>query len=272
MKIKLLLLFCVLFLSSIGFAQTKQYLFVGKITDSIGPVKNANIVNLSTNQGTFSNDYGEYKIYASVGDSIQVSSVQHVKEINIITNFNLTDKVFDFYLEITNIVLDEIEVKKNNLNGFLALDRKKTPKDERAEALRKNLDFSKIDFSEKVKDDYIDSKVRPPITRTDPNMAFVGAGASAYFAFKHSEKLWRARRKVAFKQSFPEKLRHELGEKFFFTDLGIPKKLYYHFLDFCSSKNIEDLYLKNKVLDLVKILREESVLYLKVLKSETEKN
>lgn len=268
MKKKLLLTLLALVVSSLAISQTKQYLFVGKVLDSLGPVKNVNIIDLKTNQGTFTNERGEFKFYGSVGDSIRISSILHTTEFKIISEKDLKEKHIDVYLERTNIILDEFDLKTNNLDGILSLDAKKTPKDVKAEALRKNMDFSKINFKEKVEDDFIDKKVRPPINNTDPTRNFVGAGASAYIAFKHSEKLWRTRRKVAFKQAFPEKLKTELGEKFFFQDLGIPEQLYYHFLEYCSSKGIEDMYLKNRVLDLVKVLKTESSGYLKLLDSE----
>ncbi|MBL4604801.1 MAG: hypothetical protein JKY02_03815, partial [Flavobacteriaceae bacterium] len=37
-------------------AQKKQHLIIGKVTDSIGSVEDAHILNLRTNKGTFSND------------------------------------------------------------------------------------------------------------------------------------------------------------------------------------------------------------------------
>ena len=56
-----------------------------------------------------------------------------------------------------------------------------------------------------------------------------------------------------------EKLKTELGEKFFFQDLGIPEQLYYHFLEYCSSKGIEDMYLKKNVNKIKKILSKKNI-------------
>ena len=39
--------------------------------------------------------------------------------------------------------LDEVVLKRNDLDGFLSLDLKKTPEDRKAEALKRTMDLSK---------------------------------------------------------------------------------------------------------------------------------
>ena len=65
-------------------AQEKRILISGNVSDSLGIVKNANIINLKTKQGTFSNDQGLFRIFVSKGDTLSFSSIQHkLKKIKV---------------------------------------------------------------------------------------------------------------------------------------------------------------------------------------------
>jgi len=264
---KLLLLFF-LFSALSTSAQRDTFWIHGKIIDSSGVVKNTNILNLKSNKGTFSNDFGDYKMIVSIGDTLKFTSVQHQTVIRVIDDFIYTSEVLDVYLAKKTYVLDEVVVKENDLSGYLSIDRNKTPADRKGEALKKTLDFSKVDFSKRLDDDHIDQKVRPNIVRVDPTMAFIGAGAKAVIPFKYSERLWALRKKVSFQKAFPGMLRGEFGEKFFEDDLKIPKEKYYHFLEYCNPLGIESLYEESKKIELLNILRRESKSYLKLINQE----
>lgn len=271
MNKKLPILFFFLFITLTIFSQKKGILIYGKVVDSVSVVKNANVINLNTNKGTFSNDQGEFRIYVSQGDSLRISSVQHESILTIITKYTIDSKYFSIRLQKKTYKLDEIVLKKHNLTGSLTADRKQTPKDKRKEALKNTMDFSKVDMNAPVADDHIDKKVRPPKAVTDPNLAFgMGAGAKIGIPFKYSERLWALRRKISYQKKFPELLLNEFGETFFYVDLKIPKEKYHHFLDFCNPLGIEQLYLQQKKLDVIKILKEQSPIYLKILKENEE--
>ena len=47
------------------------------LRDSTSLLKNVHVVNLNTEKGTFSNDYGQYRIVVSLGDTIRFSSVEY---------------------------------------------------------------------------------------------------------------------------------------------------------------------------------------------------
>ncbi len=272
MNKKLHIFFIVLLVSSSLFSQKKAVFIYGKVLDSLTVVKNANILNLSTNKGTFTNDQGEFRMYVSLGDSLRISSVQHAVAISVITKYNLESKHFAIRLKRKTYVLDEIVLKKHNLMGSLTSDTKQTPENKKESALKNTMDFSKVDMSAPVADDHIDKNVRPHMVRTDPNQAFgMGAGGKIGFAFKYSEKLWALRRKMDYQKKFPELLLEEFGSTFFFVDLKIPKEKYHHFLEFCNPLGIENLYLQQKKLQVIKILKQESVNYHKILKELKEK-
>jgi len=268
MILKRLILSCFLLLNLSFFAQKKNIILSGKVIDSIGIVKNANIINLKTNLGTFSNDEGLFRIFVSEGDTIQFSSIQHYTKKIGVNKQIFEDKNIEITLTASTYVLDEFELKKHNLSGILGIDTKNVPVDKRDSILKNVMDFSKVNMKIVEGDDYIDSRVRPHIVNTDPTARFAGAGASVSIAFKNSEKLWALRKELARKKAFPFKLLTELGDKFFFDDLKIPLDNYFHFLEFCNPLGIEKMHKDGKLLEVIKILRTESVTYLKIIKNE----
>jgi hypothetical protein len=250
-------------------AQERKKLITGKVSDSLGIVKNANIINLKTKQGTFSSSQGLFRIFVSKGDTLSFSSVQHKLQKIEITEQILEDKDIIVLLKSNIYTLDEFNLKRHNLMGRLGVDSKSVPKDTRDSLLKNTMDFSNIDFSEI--DPTVDEieKVRPPVVNTmEGAMTMAGAGATAVMPFKHSERLWALRKKLAQKKAFPYKVLSELGEKFFFDELKIPIDNYFHFLEYCNPLGIEDLHKEGRILELIKILRTESISYLKIIKKE----
>ncbi|MDT7832050.1 hypothetical protein RQM59_06640 [Flavobacteriaceae bacterium S356] len=271
MKKKLHSLVILFLLSSALYSQKKKVFIYGKVLDSVSLIKNANILNLSTNKGTSSNDQGEFRMYVSLGDSLRISSVQHETAISIITKYNIESKHFAIRLKRKTYILDEIVLKKHNLIGSLTSDTKQTPENKKETALKNTMDFSKVDMTAPVADDHIDKNVRPHTVQTDPNQAFgMGAGTKFVMPFKYSERLWALRRQVSYQKKFPELLLEEFGASFFYVDLKIPREKYHHFLEFCNPLGIEKLYLQQKKLDVIKILKRESIAYHKILKESKE--
>lgn len=271
MQKKLLVLLIAVFSSSAVFSQINDKFWVhGKVIDSAGVVKDVHVVNLTTNKGTYTNDFGDYKMVVAIGDTLRYTSVNHQTVKREINNFIYRSEVLDVFMPVKTVELDEFDLKRHDLNGFLSLDRKKTPTDKKGEALKRAMDFSGVDMDVRYDSDFIDQNVRPPVENVDPTSNFVGIGAGsvAYFAFKNSEKLWALRRKVDFQIAFPKLLVSEFGEKFFQDELQIPEDRYYHFLEYCNPLGVEELYQKNRKIELINILRDESKKYLKLLAEE----
>ena len=130
------------------------------------------------------------------------------------------------------------------------------------------MDFSKVNMKVIEGNDYTDERVRPPINETDPTARFAGAGGTAVIPFKGSERLWALRKKLAQKKAFPYKILSELGDKFFFDTLKIPIDKYFHFLEYCNPLGIENLHKEGKLLEVIKILRRESISYHKIIKND----
>lgn len=264
---KLLLSFLLISLSFSSFSQARKTLINGKIVDSLGVVKNANVINIKTNQGTFSSNNGGFRIVVSEGDSIRISSVPHITKKIIITKNNLRNKNITITLKANTYVLDEFDLKRHNLTGRLGIDSKNVPRNKKDSLLREVMDFSKVNMKVVEADDYIDKRVRPPIVETVAN-SFSGAGASVSMPFKYSERLWALRKKLALNKAFPYIVLSELGEEFFFDKLKIPVDNYFHFLEYCNPLGIENLHKEGEILELIKILQTESISYLKIIEKE----
>lgn len=264
---KIPLLFLYLSFVHTTISQEQRSILNGKIIDSLGVVNNANIINLKTNQGTSSSDTGDFRIFVKKGDSLRISSIQHITKIIAINEFNSSKTVIISL--VSNIYqLEGFELKGHDLSGILGIDTKNIPVNKKDSLLNLAMDFSDVNMKIVEKDDYIDERVRPQEVRTDPNTAFVGAGAKVTIPFKYSQRLWALRRKLAIKKAFPYKVLSELGEKFFFEKLKIPIENYFHFLEYCNPLGIENLHQQGKLLELIKILTKESIEYLKIIKNE----
>ena len=253
-------------ISSLG--QQNNKLIYGSVKDSIGGIENANIVNLNNKLGTISNKDGYFRILASRGDTIQISSIQHLMRRIIVSDYIFKEGTFAVSMLTKVYSLEEFELRRTELIGSLYIDLNKVQKDKRDSILRSLMDFSDIDMNAEVKNDYIDERVRPQLVKTDPIMEFFTAGASIYITFKYSERLWRLRRDLEYKKSFPYKILVDLGEEFFFEELQIPVDNYFHFLEYCNPLGIENLYLRKNFLEVIKILRSQSTLYLELIKKE----
>jgi hypothetical protein len=267
MKKKISLLFLFGFITLSNFSQQRRALIFGKVSDSLSSVKNANIINLKTNQGTFSSDNGEFKMFVKEGDSLRISSIQHITKYIIIYKNYINNKSVNIKLRYNTVTLDTFELKRHNLYGRLSIDAKSVPTDKKDSLLRLIMDFSKVNMKIIEGDDEID-KMKPPINNVDPTAAFAGAGAGIVMPFKSSERLWALRKELSRKKAFPYKILSELGEKFFFKELKIPVNSYFHFLEYCNPLGIEALHKNGKFLDIIKIFQTESKTYLEIIKKE----
>lgn len=144
---------------------------------------------------------------------------------------------------------------------------KQTPEDIAIVKSKGALDFSMINFKQTlIKQIDVVDRSKAPDTRkqTDPTAKFAGVGGGFSSGLdKYAMEKRRKRKEIAFKENFPKMLISEFGSSFFFNDLKIPKEKYYHFLEYCNPLDIELLYKNGNVLEVIKILQEQSITYLK---------
>ncbi|WP_047789563.1 carboxypeptidase-like regulatory domain-containing protein [Tenacibaculum mesophilum] len=258
-------LIALLFLSQFVFSQEERKTLFGIVYDENGVLENAHIVNFSTNQATFSNENGEYRLFARPTDSIRYSSIGYKTIYEKLTKADFNTYRKRTTLEKQDYELDEVLLRNNELSGELAKDLKKVKRDKNLEIASKATDFSNLNYSNYHSDDYISKHVKPNVVNVDPTKAFEGMGTTNTFPVKNSEKLIKLRKELAFKENMPAKLLNELGEDFFFVELKIPIDKYYHFLEYCNPLGIEKLYQNREVLKVIKIFRKEHTGYLKLI-------
>lgn len=264
MNKRLLLLTFMLFFYVIVHGQINDKFWLhGKVTDSSGVVKNVHVVNINSNKGTFTNDFGDYKIVVSIGDTLQFTSVSHQRIQRKINDFTFTTEVLDVFMPVKTVELDEFELKRNDLSGFISLDVKKTPIDRRAEALKRNMDFSKIDIYAGSNNDHINARVRPPIATVDPTKTFRGIGTS--FGGGTTSKRREEIKKLTSSKFSRNKI-YDICGKEFFEKLKIPKKEVLNFIDYCVQFDIIELYDKHLILELAVVLEDKAPDFLKTLK------
>ncbi|WP_299010560.1 carboxypeptidase-like regulatory domain-containing protein [uncultured Tenacibaculum sp.] len=254
-----------LLLSQVAFSQEERKTLFGIIYDENGVLENAHIVNFSTNQATFSNENGEYRIFAKPNDSIRYTSIGYKTIFETLTKEDFNTYRKRTTLEKQDYELDEILLRNNELSGELTKDLRKVKRDKNLEIASNATDFSKVNYNNYTSDDHISLHVKPNVLRVDPTKNFEGFGTTNTFPVKDSEKIQKLRKELAFKESLPAKLLSELGDDFFFIELEIPVDKYYHFLEYCNPLGIEKLYQNREVLKVIKIFRKEHTEYLKII-------
>ncbi|CAL2103199.1 Carboxypeptidase-like protein [Tenacibaculum sp. 190130A14a] len=264
---KLYLLIFILIATSIS-AQNKRPIFYGQVIDSVGPLANVHVINIHTNQGTFTNDNGEFRIFAQEKDSLQFSFVGYQTKKTILehTNFGLSEN--KFFLEKQTEVLDEVVVKKHNLTGSLAIDIKKVPKDRIDDMMTSLMEgIMNIDYSTPVieKIDEID-RAKAPIVNTSP----IANGATLFSGslFTSKKKLEQKIKinKLKSRDRFYKRLFTEVNKQYFIDELNIPKDSIYQFIDYCNIGKIQRFITEKNILELLKHLEDQSVAYLETIK------
>jgi hypothetical protein len=273
---KKLILIILLTCSSQLFAQKSNIFLQGMVRDSLNLIKDVHVINLNTLKGTYSNDYGQYRITVSLGDTLEFTSVQFETIKKIITDRIFFSKKLKLILKNKNYVLNEVIVKKHDLIGDLRIDRKKVPKDTIALKGRKlsNIIENISKESQKGilnKPSIKHSKLAETSMRnTDPSRSFNGVNLMGIVNGMFSLIPKKKRKKLSTKESnelLKNKILTDFGNSFF-EELNIDNNQIIPFLEYCSQFNIEELYKENKRLDLIKLLEDESIKFLIQLKQK----
>jgi len=238
------------------FAQEKTIAISGKIISSQNTVSNMHIINLTTKHGTISNDNGEFEINVIKNDTLLISSIQYEKMKLIVTENHITSKKIEIYLKpfVTN--LDEVFL--HGLTGSLNSDMNSTPND----TLPKHNFVFKLSDLDKILQTDTHGFLKAPNAQdiTDP-IKMNGAGASATIPDFYLIRVRKLKKELKNKKAFPNKIKKELGVDYFTKKLHIPIEEIDRFLAYCEFKNIIEEYYNNNLLEVIKILQEESKTY-----------
>lgn len=110
--------------------QTEETEFVkGKVLDAANdlPLENVNIINLNQVKGTVTNKVGEFKVKASVNDTLYFSYLGYKSiEVRVTNDWTKYGEVKIKMTEI-GIALQEVTIKPLKLTGYLEIDAKNIP-------------------------------------------------------------------------------------------------------------------------------------------------
>ncbi|NLP57982.1 hypothetical protein [Lutibacter sp. B1] len=256
MNIKLTNSAIIIFIAVKCFSQENAIEIKGEILSFNKKVSDVHIINLSNGIGTISGDNGEFEINVSLNDILLISSIQYNRQKINITKSILTSKKIKINLIPSVNILDEVVI--HGLSGNLTVDIRKVPKDNTP---KMNFKFNKNDIY-KVSLGNTFSSNKPPSVEHMVNpitMNGVGTGASfPNYAYEAQKKL---KKELNLKKETPLKIITTLGEDFFINELKIAKDSIHHFLTYCETRNVIQKYNQNKLLELIKILQEESKSY-----------
>ena len=273
---KKLILMVLLISSSHLFAQKSNVFLKGMVRDSLNLIKDVHVINLNTLKGTYSNDYGQYRITVSLGDTLEFTSVQFETVKKIITDRIFFSKKLNIILKNKNYVLNEVNVKKHDLIGDLSIDRKRVPKDTIALKGRKLSNIIE-NISKESQKGILNKPIKKhselaetSMKNTDPSRAFNGANLMGIVNGLFSLIPKKKKKKLS-KKELNEFLKNKILIDFgnsFFEELNIKNNQITSFLDYCMQFNVEKLYEENKKLDLIKLLEDKSIIFLIELKQK----
>jgi len=256
MNLRLTNLYFFIFLAMKSFAQEKAITISGNTLSFQNTVSNVHILNLSSKRGTISNENGEFELSVIKNDTLLISSIQHKKVKIIITEEHMISKKIIIYLKPTVTILDEVYL--HGLTGSLNSDIDNTPIDTLP---NHNFIIKKSDLAKKLPPDthgFLNSPNAQDMT--DP-VKMNGVGGSARVPDYYMIKVRKLKRELKKKKAFPIQIKKELGINYFTNKLQIPIDEIDRFLAYCENKNIIEHYNKNNLLQVIKILQEESKTY-----------
>ena len=250
MKPRLILLFLFILIAMNVFSQENSSI-TGIIINHNQKINNVHIINLTNSRGTISNANGEFEILAKKNDTILFSSIQFERKKIRVTDKLLSSKEIVIELASQINLLEEVTITK--LSGDLYVDIKGIPEDTTP---KHNFVYKLSDLNKILPDDRHGNKSAPivsPFSTGGFNLASLFNGKSAMNRI--------LKRKLDKKKQFPTKLRKELGDYYFITYLNIPKDKIYNFISFCEYRNISQKFDRNELLEIIEILKEESISY-----------
>jgi hypothetical protein len=235
-------------------SQEKNVLLNGVIFSDNAPIADVHIYNISKKQGTISNDFGEFQLKVSVNDTLYVSTLEYEKVYVMVTDKNI--KLKQINIELVPLVNELDEVFLRHLTGDLNIDIANKPKDTLPKV---GYVYDKKDLYKQLPADSYAKDKRPNAQAITDPIGPVGGGAA--LPDKRYEEEQRLKREVAQKKEFPEKLKREFGITYFTVNLSIPEEKINNFISYCEYRKIYEKYYSNRVLEVIEILKEESVNY-----------
>lgn len=246
---KLLLVFTLLSICIHLPAQTNERtLLHGKVVHKNTPVANENVINITSEKATITNDAGEFSILARPGDELAFSAINYK-----LKTLKLTEEIFqnkNLIIEVDEKIteLDEVTVTPEELEKFIEL---------REEA------FKKFDYKNDTSTPVVNNALSQSERGMQNGLNFVNVFKALFGLFK-SNKEKNANSGNTIKPS--SILRQLYEDEFFVVDLKIPQDKIDEFLYYCDDKLPEIALLrKENEFQLIDFLLSQSKAYRKLL-------
>ena len=245
MKKKLVIFLFLITVTNI-FPQTgDRTLLRGKVMYKNTNVVNENVINITSEKATITNDEGEFEIYVKPGDELAFSAINYkLKTVKITEEIVQNNRlVVEVNEKITE--LDEVIVTSENEEKFMEL---------------KQEEFKKIDY---------DRDASTPVENYALSQSERGMknGLNLINIFKALFKS-NKKKEVPFKNKIKvsQVLRQVYEDEFFVVDLKIPRDKINDFLYYCDEKiSAQSLLRKENEFQLIDFLVSQSKAYRKKL-------
>jgi hypothetical protein len=251
-----------LFVVSNCYTQQNQKTINGQLLNHKKSVSNVAVLNLNTKIGTISDDNGLFTILVKLKDTLLITAIQYQTKKIVVTN-KIVNSFKPIFIQLVPSVtiLEEVFVHRK-ITGDLAFDNKNKPKNKTPKPNFTITSSEISSFSFKyITPDY--TKSPNAETFTNP-IQMNGVGGSASIPDKRYEEQLKLKKLIHQKKDFPSKIVETLGISFFINDLKIPKEKIPNFLSYCEYKNIIEKYYNHQLLEVIKILQDESKSYHKI--------
>lgn len=201
------------------------------------------ILNLSTRKGTISNAVGEFGITVSPNDTLIFSGIQFHTLGLIVDKKVIERRILKIELVPRIEELSEIELKGHDLDGLFYIDTKR---------MRDSLPL--------VADEAVNFKNQGYNDPTSSNYVVPSANILSLVSLIGKKKREQNREEANIleqKRAAANNIRNDIGVDVFEQQLGIPSAHIEPFIRFCQKKDIINLYVDGKILQVIDILLEE---------------
>lgn len=244
---KALSLLITLLLTTVVFSQEDdgRVLLRGKVLYRSNNVPNENVINITTEKATVTNENGEFDIYVKKGDELVFSAVNYrIKSViiddEILKNRRLVVEVIEKVTE-----LDEVVVSPDSKEKFVELQEE---------------EFKKVDY-EQDEASRVDNIALPQsVAGMEYGVNFVNIFKAIFKSKKEKEVPFEKQIKMS------EVLRQVYEDEFFVSNFDIPANKIDEFLYYLDTKMpAKSLLKKSNEFQLIDFLVNESKEYLKTV-------
>lgn len=246
LKKLLLLLF---FASTVNLWGQEAVLVAGIVESDSVKLADIHILNLTTRKGTISNAIGEFGITVSPNDTLIFSGIQF-HTLGLVVDKKVLDRRI-IRVELLPRVeeLSEIELKGHDLDGLFYIDTKR---------MRDSLPLmgeEAVNFSNQGSDDPTSSNYVVPSANILNLVSLIGK--------KKREENRKEASLLERKRAATGDIRKEIGDDVFEQQLGIPRLHIEPFIRYCQKKDIINLYVDGRIMEVIDILIKEKDNYIR---------